>query len=207
MIQDAAAPDRLLEWIVNHDDSRLFVISYIGLAVVLSMTISLFWLVAVVAVHAGLEWYCHWRRHPSVLHTAARVVWEIKLDIGLILFALVLGVYLSFVFGVAGLSLAARGVQGAGRVVAWQRVLRGVLITLDDAALAARAAVGSPGSPVVSAPEARWGGWAGRWALGDKASLAFGAGCLFLLLSAPWLAGHTLLELGAILGSELHPWP
>lgn len=90
------------EWIVNHDDSWVFIVLYIGLAVTLSIAISLFWLVAVVAAHAALEWYVHWREHPSIVHTAARVAWEIKLDMSLVLFALALGVYKEFVMGIAG---------------------------------------------------------------------------------------------------------
>jgi hypothetical protein len=39
----AAAIDR---WIQNHDDSRLFAVLYIGLALVLSIVLGLFWLVA-----------------------------------------------------------------------------------------------------------------------------------------------------------------
>lgn len=201
----------LHRWILEHDDSWLFIASYIGLAVVLSLMISLFWLVVVVAAHAALEWYVHWREHPSVLHTAARVAWMVKLDVALILFALALGVYMEFVFGIAGLSAAARGVQATGRFIAWQRGLRAVLLTVDDAAQVARAAASVGGKHGQTAeeeePRSGWGGWTARWTFGDKFSLSFGATCLVLILLAPWLAGMEAGEVLAIIGTEMHPWP
>jgi hypothetical protein len=201
----------LHSWIVGHDDSWLFIGLYVGLAVVLSIAISLFWLVVVVGAHAVLEWYVHWREHPSTVHTAARVTWEIKLDISLILFALALTVYMEIVMGVAGLSAAARGMQVSGRFIAWQRTLRGVLLTLDDGAQLARAAasgrrpraVGAGGEP----PRHAWGGWNARWGLGDRLSLSFGAACLLSVLLAPWLAGLSAWEILMMMGEEMHPWP
>ena len=48
--------ERLRDWVLNHDDSWIFIILYVGLAVVLSLWISLFWLLVVVAGHFVLEW-------------------------------------------------------------------------------------------------------------------------------------------------------
>jgi hypothetical protein len=135
------------------------------LAVILSLVISLFWLLVVVAVHAALEWYVHWREHPSVVHTGARVAWEIKLDLALVLFALALAVYMDYIMGAAGLSAAARagarGVQATGRMIAWQRGLRAVLLTLDDAAQVTRAAIssGQKAAAAAPAPEPPKRGW------------------------------------------------
>jgi hypothetical protein len=203
-------------WVVKHDDSWLFIAPYIGLAVILSLTISLFWLLVVVAAHAALEWYVHWREHPSVVHTAARVAWEIKLDLALILFALALAVYMDYVMGAAGLSAAARagarGVQATGRMIAWQRGLRAVLLTLDDAAQVTRAAISSrhkaaAAAPAPETPKRGWGGWAAPWTVGDWISIAIGVVCLIALAAAPAATGLAPPEILAKLAAELHPWP
>lgn len=201
------------EWIVNHDDSWLFIVLYIGLAVTLSLAISLFWLVVVVGAHAALEWYVHWREHPSTLHTAARVAWEIKLDVALVFFALALGVYMEFVMGVAGLSAAARGAQATGRFIAWQRALRGILLTVDDVAQVARAAAASRGKGKAQdededeLPKIGWGGWTAKWSFGDKVSLGIGNACLLLIVLSPFITGMTVSEVIDIIAMELHPWP
>ncbi len=201
------------EWIVNHDDSWLFIVLYIGLAVTLSLAISLFWLVVVVGAHAALEWYVHWREHPSTLHTAARVAWEIKLDVALVFFALALGVYMEFVMGVAGLSAAARGAQATGRFIAWQRALRGILLTVDDAAQVARAAAAGRGKsqgkdiPKDEPPKVGWGGWTAPWGFGDKVSLGIGNACLMLIVISPFITGMSYGEVMDIIAMELHPWP
>ncbi|HEY7671062.1 MAG TPA: hypothetical protein VIC71_02510 [Gammaproteobacteria bacterium] len=224
MMIPAAAPPiarasklgRLHAWVVNHDDSWLFIAPYIGLAVILSLMISLFWLIVVVAAHAALEWYVHWREHPSVVHTAGRVAWEIKLDLALILFALALAVYMDYVMGAAGLSAAARagarGVQATGRMIAWQRGLRAVLLTLDDAAQVTRAAISSgqkaaAAAPAPEPPKHGWGGWVAPWTVGDCVSIGIGAVCLVALAVAPLMTGLGAPEIVAKLAAELHPWP
>jgi len=139
-------PERLRDWIVNHDDSWIFIILYVGLAVVLSLWISLFWLVVVVAGHFVLEWIR--QRHLRETGVLAEVFWELKLDIALILFSLVLTLYLEVVFGILGLKAAGRavtiaraGARGGSRFAAWERTLRGLLLSADDAAQIARALV------------------------------------------------------------------
>lgn len=49
---------RARRWLIEHDDRWGFTIAYITLAVVLSLMISLFWLVAVVAAHGAIEYWC-----------------------------------------------------------------------------------------------------------------------------------------------------
>lgn len=77
-------------WILEHDDSWVFTGLYVGLAVVLSIWISLFWLVAVVAGHVALEWVRQRHYDPEPAGVPARIAWELKLDFGLVLFALAL---------------------------------------------------------------------------------------------------------------------
>ena len=139
-------PERLRDWIINHDDSWIFIILYVGLAVVLSIWIGLFWLLVVVAGHFVLEWIR--QRHVRDAGVLPEVFWELKLDVALVLFALVLTLYLDVVFGILGLQAAGRaaaiarvGARGGSRFAAWERTLRGLLLSADDAAQIARAIV------------------------------------------------------------------
>lgn len=208
---------RLHDWVVRHDDSRLFVVAYIGLAVVLSIGIGLFWLVAVVAVHFAFEVVRQRTRHAGWRGVIAEAVWELKLDLALVLFALVISLYMEVVLGVLGLQAAARaagtGLRGGARFAGWQRVLRGLLLSVDDAAQVARfaAAGGREGGPGeeedVASSDSPWGPWAGAWGRGDRATLAFGALCLLLLAAVPFLTDHTYGTVVAALAAELHPFP
>jgi hypothetical protein len=87
------------------------------------------------------------------------MLWHLKLDIGLVLVALWLGLYIDTCSAWPGSAPAARaGAQTAARVVAWQRTIRGVLMTVDEAAhvvkaVAVRATAARPG-PKKSQPEA-----------------------------------------------------
>jgi hypothetical protein len=127
-------------WIVNHDESKLFLVLYLTLALVLSVAIGLFWLVALVVVHFAFE---HVRsRYDGLTGRAAlgRALWNVKLDVALVLFALVLALYLQVVMGVLGLhavsragALAQAGARGGIRFAAWEKVIRGILLSADDA--------------------------------------------------------------------------
>jgi hypothetical protein len=230
MTKPGSARRAMAGWIVRHDDSWLFVASYIGLAVVLSIWISLFWLVAVVAAHAVLE--ClrqrHWRARGAAL--LGRVAWELKLDFALILFALLLSAYMDVILGVAGLGGAARlgaasriGLRSGARAAGWSRVVKGILISLDDLAQVLRAvllhrykptngrqeqtvvAAVSDESALPAAPEYRF---APRdWSVGDHVAIWLGAACLLLIVAAPWLTEQTGTTLLHTLAAELHPFP
>jgi hypothetical protein len=205
----AAGYGPVREWIINHDESWLFTLTYVGLAVVLSIWISLFWLVVVVAMHFLLEWIrqSHFSTEPGEVFL--RSVWELKLDIALVLFALALTAYMEVVLGVAGLGGAARlGLQGGARFAGWSRVLKGVLLSLDDAAQIGRAVLMRSSSqsdedvpPVTESP------WRRRWSVGDHIAIWLGAACLLLLAAAPALTLHTYPSLWAALLAELHPLP
>lgn len=202
----------LRQWIIDHDDSWLFVIAYIGLAVVLSIWISLFWLVAVVAAHGVLEWVRHRHFDPQPSGVFVRVLWELKLDIALVILALVVTVYMEFILGIAGLSGAARvGLSSGARFAGWQRVIRGVLLSVDDAAQLGRAAVKGNASdandaqPLVAG--SIWGGWVGRWSLGDWISLSLTVLGITLLILCPWLTDHNFTTMSHEMLLELHPLP
>ncbi len=146
----AVAPKRisLRQWIREHDESWIFVVVYLGLAVGLSVFVSLFWLVIVAALHFGLELIrqSHYREGGKsvVLHA----LWEVKLDVGLVLLALTLVLYIEVVLGILGLQSAARaaavsraGVRIGSRAAAWERNLRTFLLTVDEMARIGHAAV------------------------------------------------------------------
>jgi hypothetical protein len=204
----------MLAWVAEHDDSWIFMVLYVGLALVLSMWISMFWLAAVVAAHALLEWYALGRQGVHD-HRAGRVLWHLKLDVGLVLVALWLGLYLDTLFGLVGLGAAARaGAQTAARVVAWQRTIRGVLMTVDEAAHVVKAVAVRNGGQRQRG--ARTGAeeavddrppWRQPWTRGDKFAVAFTALWAVLILLTPVITDHTISSALAVLATDLHPWP
>jgi len=214
---------RTHDWIVEHDNSKLFLVLYVGLAVVLSIWISLFWLVAVVAVHLGFELIRQARHQTGVREMVQEALWEVKLDIALVLFALVLALYMELVLGVVGLHGAARigaASRAATRFAGWERAIRGVLLSLDDAAQVVRATVmkrhrsGTAAVELAAAPERvppvaapQWGSWAGGYGAGAWISIGLGVACLGLLFAAPWLTPHTADTALATLAAELRPLP
>jgi hypothetical protein len=230
---DQVGPIR--RFIIDHDDKWLFTVLYVGAAVLLSIWISLFWLVVVVGVHFAFELVrCRHHQHPWAGAVAVST-WEVKLDLALVAFALALAVYMDVLLGLAGLQGAARvganagrAVRGGTRFVVWKRVLRGVLLSVDDAAQVGRAALrsrrkkkhgedgedGEDGEPVEEDTEPEPASneptrdpWRGPWSLADRLTIGFGTLCLLLLVVAPWLTDHDGAAVLSMLGQELHPWP
>lgn len=224
---------KIHNYIIDHDNRWSFIIAYISLAVILAIAINLFWLCMVVAVHGLFEWIKQREETEDRLTVFMGVLWELKLDFGLILFGLALEVYMEMLLGVVGLGHAARaGVQAGGRFAVWQNVLRGTLLSVDDAAqvvrmVGARASGDEDGdldildgpdveSAVVAekqapqpAPEkvSRLGPWTEKYGRGDKLSIGFGLICLAFILFGPMLTPHDWSSMLITIGSELHPWP
>jgi len=212
---------RIHAWILAHDDSKLFIILYIGLAVVLSIAIGLFWLVAVVAVHFGFEVIRQKSRHSSWLTVFSEALWELKLDIALVLFAFVISLYMDIVLGMAGIGGAARlgaaAARSGARFAAWQRIIRGVLLTVDDAAQVVRVVSvakknnGVPQDdeeePVETGSVQRFSSWTRAWGRGDWIAIVLGVVFIALLALTPFLTEHTYPVALSILGEELHPFP
>lgn len=133
-----ASGSRLTHWVRHHDESWLFVAIYLGLAVGLSVFVSLFWLVVVAAFHFALELArqsYEWERPGDVV---AHALWEVKLDIGLVLLALTLVLYIEVVLGILGLQSAARAgaathlVRGSSRAAALEHWVRAGLLAVDE---------------------------------------------------------------------------
>ncbi|MCW7753315.1 hypothetical protein OOT00_04860 [Desulfobotulus sp. H1] len=219
----------LKQWILTHDERWSFILCYLGLAVILSVCISLFWLVVVVGLHGTLEWICQ-RSEDACAQSGvilSRVAWALKLDISLILFALALGVYMEIIMGMAGIGAATRaGVQGAkggARFLVWEKALRAMLLSLDDLAQVLRVllrktaspktegeaecaeSLSQPDAPFVSAETGR--SWRDAWSTGDWFCMIFGAACLLMIGISPWVTGHGLSGVLRLIGAELHPWP
>jgi hypothetical protein len=128
--------ESLRDFIAHHDDRWLFVAVYITLAVVLSIVLSLFWLVAVAALHFGLEYLRQAQHRQGRREIVSHALWEIKLDIALVLLALALSLYMNVVLGVLGLQSAARAAAATrvARFAAWERNVRAIILLSDDVA-------------------------------------------------------------------------
>jgi hypothetical protein len=209
---------RIHAWILTHDDSKLFMALYIGLAVVLSIAIGLFWLVVVVAVHFGFELIRQRSQHKNWLRVFAEAFWELKLDVALVLFAFVISLYMDIVLGAAGLGGAARlgaaAARSGARFAAWHRIIRGVLLTVDDAAQVVRAVSVAKNNkdnshdedkPGETGPVHPFGSWAGTWGRGDWIAVVLGLVFIALLALTPFLTEHTYPSALALLAEELHP--
>ncbi len=199
---------RVRRWLLEHDHRVSFTVLYISLALILSMAISMFWLVAVVAAHGVIEYWTLGKLGPAD-HRLGRTLWHIRLDIALVLAALWLGLYIDLLFGIAGLGAAARtGAQVSARVVAWQRTIRGVLLSVDEAALAAKAAMG--GKSDAPGPARRREAplpWRQEWSWGDRLTIGSSALLFALILLTPVLTDHSAVEAIRLLAEDLHPWP
>ncbi len=219
--------DKIYRYILTHDDRWSFIIAYVTLAVVLAIVINLFWLALVVALHGAFEWVKQGAIVQDRIAKGFRVLWEVKFDIGLVLFGLALEVYIGVILGIAGLGATARaGVEAGSRAAVWQNVLRGTLLSVDDAAqvvrMAGGAGEGTDGDldilegPVMDEKyplegptdlKGRLGPWVEEWVLGDWLSIGFGVFCLLAIVAGPYLTPQDWSEILAALGEEMHPWP
>lgn len=200
-----------LDWIREHDDRLSFVVLYIGGAIALSIWLNLFWVIMLMLVHFGLEIV---RGHLlGAKRPLAHALWEVKLDIALVLFALVVALYSDFVLGLLGLGQAARagqaarGLQAAARFGVIERTLRVIVLTSDDVLRLVQAAFrlrgrssGKPAVQTAAAASEDTGVGAG-----DVVSLAFGTLCLLLILLAPRIMGSPPDAIAGQLLYEISP--
>jgi len=214
----------VISWIRHHDERALFVLTYITLAVTLTIFISLFWLVAVVAVHALFEVIRQSHRFDAPSQYLAEALWEVKLDIALVIFALALALYMELILGVLGLQSAARAgaaAKAGGRFLVWERTIRAVALTIDDVFN-----VGRFIKPIVRMfqrdgvhpdeakqevpkedPQPMITSWVQPYGWGDKLSLGLGVACLALIVLSPFLTDHSPATVIAALVAEMHPFP
>lgn len=205
-----------VDWIREHDDRLSFVILYIGGAIILSIWLNLFWVIVLMLVHFALEivrGHLLEARRP-LLHA----IWEVKLDIALVLFALVVALYAEHVLAVLGLGQAARagqaatrGIQFANRFAVIERALRVIVLTMDDVARLFQAAIKFRSRK--TAPEPQLAAVPGGEVTepqglqtGDVVTLTFGALCLALILLMPTLVGTEPDEVGRMILEEVSPY-
>jgi hypothetical protein len=211
-------PGPIRTWIEEHDHSWLFVGVYLGLAVILSVFVSLFWLAFMAGAHLLLECIRHYRPGWGARDILTHSLWEVKLDFALVLLALALVLYVDVVLGVLGIQSAARaaavtraGAKTVTRMAAWERYLRGFLVTIDEIVRISRAAVLlRRGRPVrVAAAEERGPvhPWSREWGLGDRISLGMIAICILLIVATPLLTPYDWSWTMGTLLYELQPFP
>ncbi|HSJ25830.1 MAG TPA: hypothetical protein VK929_14230 [Longimicrobiales bacterium] len=211
----------LREWLRDHDDQWPFVVAYLGASVVLSIFISLFWLLVVIAVHLAFECYrqSHYvRGRSSVLLHA---LWEVKLDFGLAALAFAVALYVDVIMGLLGIQSAARIAQATrvgARAAAWERNLRTFLLTIDEVTRISHAAYTlgmrrrgrTAGPRAAAAPAGRTGGmppWRARWGWGDRIGLALVSAGVVLIVLAPLLTPHDLGAALSVILQQLQPFP
>jgi hypothetical protein len=230
----AARPSALRAWIVNHDNSWLFVIVYTASAMLLGLLVNLFWLSVVVAVHAVFEWVRQSHLSASRGGVVRLVAWEMKLDVSLVFLALAMTVYLDVAIGLMGLGsaarlgalAAARGMSRGARGLGWMRALRGILLSVDDFINAinrvvagfrqhAAAKAVDPAQPAAAptaptaptAPAAPLAPWR-RWGASDHVAIWLTLGSLALLALAPFiLPGEDGPSIAARILHEMRPVP
>lgn len=203
--------EKIKRWVIDHDDSNVFVILYISLAVVLSIVISLFWLVVVVLIHFIFELVKQNELKTGLKGIIIRSSWELLLDFGLILFAFVIAIYMDVILGAAGIGAGARaGVQSASKVgarfVGWQRAIRGFLLSVDDLAQLSKFSKGNQ-TKINEVEFTEYGGWEQDWSFGDKSTLMFTVLSFALILLAPYLTGYNFEEVYRIIVEDLIPFP
>jgi hypothetical protein len=232
---DILAPSRssgLRDWVREHDERWSFVLLYLGLAVGLSVFVSLFWLLVVAGLHFLLECGRQAYHRQGRMEVVTQALWEVKLDVGLILLALTLVLYIDVVLGLLGIQSAARaaavtraGSRLGSRAAAWERNIRTFLLTVDEMARLAYAAVmvrkGERGArrrpverpaPREQAPPPRAisrepsPGWRGSWGMADRIGLLLVAAGVALLLAAPTLTPHDWGTAVTAILNELTPF-
>jgi hypothetical protein len=213
----------LRAWLRDHDDKWPFVVLYLGASVLLSILISLFWLLVVIAVHLAFECFrqAHYRagRKNVFLHA----LWEVKLDFGLAALAFGVALYIDVILGAVGIHSAAR-IAAATRVgvraAAWERNLRTFLLTVDEISRIGHAVYtlrakrrkgkGPATSPAyttesltLEVPPA----WRLRWGWADRIGLTLVAAGTASILLAPLLTPHDLASSMELILEQLKPFP
>jgi hypothetical protein len=204
----------VLHWVRDHDDRLSFVVVYIGGAIILSVWLNLFWVAMLMLGHFGLEIFRgHLLKAESPLRHA---LWEVKLDVGLLLFALVVALYSEHVLALLGLGQAARagqaarGLQVAAKFGIVERALRILVLTMDDIARLVQAIIkfrnkgnGQPAQAQHARAPDRSETTSSGW--GDILGLGFAVACLLLILLMPTLTGASAADVGAHVLHELSP--
>lgn len=215
--------NNIVTWVRDHDERWSFIAVYILGAIALSVFMNLFWVMMLAACHALLKTTRNVIvGQPSPLLSA---LWQIKLDIALLLFAIVIAVYSQHLFAALGLGQAARGAAIATRFGIIERGLKVFLMTIDDQARLVGAAIRLarrrtnkekedgviPDMAVVVAesgidpePYTHVLPWTSI-GKGDYFAIIFGILCVTLLATAPALIDITAAETWQTILREISP--
>jgi hypothetical protein len=223
----------LRAWMRDHDDQWPFVVMYLGASVLLSILISLFWLLIVIGVHFIFEYVrqSHYRvgRTDVLLHA----LWEVKLDIGLAALAFAVALYIDVILGVVGLQAAGRVAVAArfgARAAAWERNLRTFLLTVDEITRVSHAAYilgarrrrrlragtlttqnlatdSKPELPATPSQAVAVPAWQRQWGWGDRIGIVLVSSGVTLILLAPVLTPHDIASSVALIVDQLRPFP
>lgn len=215
-------PNSIYHWIKDHDERWSFILLYVGGSVFLSIFLNLFWVVLLMALNLSLKVVRNLLiKLPMPL---AHALWQIKLDVALIMLSLLFILYGDQLFAALGLAQVTRtgqvvrGAQMATRAGAIQRGIRVLMMTMDDMTRIARILIKSffrpQGSRVTSTghelEEAFMedAGDTTPWKnpeRGDVFSLAFGGLCILLIVMSPVLTHKSITDIGAQLFKAVNP--
>lgn len=219
----------VLRWIIDHDDKRAFLIGYVGLTILLTIGISLFWLFFLVGVHLCFE--CLKKIDDGAVgpkRILAFAVWDIKFDVALLTMALVLLVVTEVRFGLAGIAGFARfssvlsRFSGASRsflpmkdlILAFRIVctrkmdrrdfLQRKLLWLKAEKAADQAAIKEAERKRIATYQYPW---QAPWRLTSKIALGIILFNFLAILVALLIAPDAWGDLLPALKKEFHPWP
>ncbi len=230
---------KILNWVADHDNKKIFIVLYISISLVLSIAISLFWLLFAVIIHFAFELISQNQKQGSFTSVLMESFWETKLDFALVIFAWWLAIYLDFIFGVAGIGAAARlgaqtasrtsqvsgkVIQSSARTAAWGRIIRAILLSLDDVGNAIKSVYQSKASKMRNKPipernlertkantpnikRVTKSSWLSKWQIIDYVGVSLFLICLILIALAPFLIGVELKDIYKITIDEFHPLP
>ena len=198
--------NHIKRWVHEHDERLSFTLLYFGGAVLLGIFMNLFWVTALMALHFAIEIPGNiMRRVEAPVRDA---LWHIKFDIGLILFSLVIAVYMSKILAVLGITQAVRatraveGVRALSRAKVIEGAIRAFMMSIDDIiGMIARIHRGRKGLKKPSKIPAAWR----NPDAGDWCSLGFSLVQIILLLLAPVLTDHDILDIAHIIVVEMTP--
>lgn len=220
---------KIRNWVDEHDDRWSFIIFYVGLSVLLSIFMNLFWVALLMLAHLALETVRHIML--AMDRPFLRALWCVKLDIALVLLALIIALYSDTVMAALGLGYTARAAQAArssqliARFAVVERSLRVVMMTMDDATRLAGAifravsgrrqtvaeAVTSSASPTPrdrDDPAILATRGAPPWknpGRGDWLSLGFGTLCLVLIFTTPIFTSYNYQETLQAIATQFTP--
>ncbi|MCC5788004.1 MAG: hypothetical protein JJT75_00070 [Opitutales bacterium] len=219
----------LLRWVIDHDDKRAFLIGYVGLTILLTIGISLFWLFFLVGIHLCFE--CLKKIEDGALgwrRVLAFALWDIKFDVALLSMAMVLLVVTEIRFGLAGIAGFARfstilsRFSGASRsflplkdlVLAFRIVctrkmdrrefLQRKLLWVKAEKEADQAALKAAERERIATYRYPWNA---RWTVTTKIVLGIIVVNLLVILGALSIAPDPWTDLVPALKTEFHPWP